>query len=1429
MKPVKRQSHHLAFLKMSRSVIRGHHYTMVLCLLIVVAFTSWYLSSPTPSQAQATPSADIVISQIYGGNGNTYKSDFVELYNRGNTTVTFTNWSIQYRNTGTTWQVTSISGTLAPGQYYLVKEQTSATGGADLPTADATGSIDLSAINGRVALVTNNTAISSTVTCPQTDATVTTSVRDFVGYGNATCFEGTAAAPAGTSTTAVIRKLSGSQDTNDNSADFTTGTPTPHNSSSFAINYDNSAQGCNFDGTASPRTLSWSHTIGGGTTRALFVGVSTFVSVLPVGGLPPPRVSGVTYNGTPMTRLDDLLTLSSDGTNAVEMFVLKEPLPVAGTYTVQVTLNPGVNYVVGGSVSFNGVNQTTPTRVFTRNSGTSTTPTVTVASATGDVVLDTVSTTFSGAILTANASQTERWNGKVASCFGGLNSIGAGSTKAGATSTTMSWTQSGGSQPWAIGAVSIVPLAPTEVKLSSFTASQTNGGVRLNWETGYEVDNLGYNVYREDNGQRVLLNPSLIAGSAFIAGTPLTAGFSYHWFDPQGTADSLYYLEDIDLNGTHTMHGPITPVASSSGTSKAGQQAMLLTELSSNINLGGSGITVQGGPALFSKSQSSAVTNRMIVSEDAPPNPIASIPAVKLAVNHSGWYRADLSQIAAAGLNPATNPRMLQLYADGMEQPLNVNSSSARLDGGGYIEFYGMGLDTPSTDTRTYWLLAGSVPGKRIIVNDQTQPDSVLRSNNNVSTLRTAPARPAGTIYVPFITILPDPPKAEKLKPEVEKRATEPSEEGRTESAPAPAEEKPKVDEKPKAQESVVSKSVETPALLSTPPVTAEPVLKSKAKTSRKRKKGRSHFRSNGTARLKNHADTGSAVPQSFAYTVERKERTLYISSLLNGDDNNFFGQILSTSPVQETLSVHLLDTASTAQAQLDVVLQGVTAQDHRVLVQLNGTDVGTLHFVGQANSATSLTIDPTLLHEGDNTVKLITQAGSADVNLVDRLRLTYAHLYRAENDALNFTSNNTGAVNIEGFSSSKIRVLDITDPTNVQEIIPQVTAQGTSYMVTVQPDPNHPNAPRNLLAFASNQYEHPSAVTFNFPSYWSQNNHSVDFLIITNHLFHTSVKPLALARRNQGLSVGIADVEDIFDEFSYGAHSPQAIKDFLSWASTHWQHAPQFVLLVGDGSYDPRDYQGKGQFDLVPTKMVDTRYMETADDDWYADFDNDGIPKMAVGRLPVRTIQEADTVISKLINYHPSSNGVLLISDKIGPDGYNFESNSNDLKPLIPNIVGVQSIVRHDEDSNTLKAQIISSLNQGPLIANYAGHGTYNKWTGDGVLSTTDASSLANSGKASLFVTMTCMNGYYVDTTTDSLAEALLKTENGGAIAVWASSGITLPTGQAEINQRLYQQLFGEQSLTLGEAIQKAKAATTDMDVRRTWIFFGDPTMRLR
>jgi Lamin Tail Domain/Calx-beta domain len=172
--------------------------------------------------------SDVVISQVYGGGGNSgaaFTHDFVELFNRGTASVSLENWSVQYAGASVTgtWAVTPLGGSIAPGSYYLVRQAAGAGGTTPLPTADATGTIALAATAGKVALLRTKTAIAGA--CPTTGVTA-----DLVGYGAANCFEGGQPASATSNTTAALRKRGGCFDSNANSVDFAIGSPNPRNS-----------------------------------------------------------------------------------------------------------------------------------------------------------------------------------------------------------------------------------------------------------------------------------------------------------------------------------------------------------------------------------------------------------------------------------------------------------------------------------------------------------------------------------------------------------------------------------------------------------------------------------------------------------------------------------------------------------------------------------------------------------------------------------------------------------------------------------------------------------------------------------------------------------------------------------------------------------------------------------------------------------------------------------------------------------------------------------------------------------------------------------------------------------------------------------------------------------------------------------------------
>jgi peptidase C25-like protein len=453
-------------------------------------------------------------------------------------------------------------------------------------------------------------------------------------------------------------------------------------------------------------------------------------------------------------------------------------------------------------------------------------------------------------------------------------------------------------------------------------------------------------------------------------------------------------------------------------------------------------------------------------------------------------------------------------------------------------------------------------------------------------------------------------------------------------------------------------------------------------------------------------------------------------------------------------------------------------------------------------------------------------QGGPSDVSLVDYIRVSYWHTFSADNNSLRLvaSSSNGPSQTIEGFTSPLIRVFDISDPAVVSEIAGQITDSGKGFAVTVGVAGQN----RSLLAMDADHIKRPAAISLNQPSSLRNPAQGADLLVITRREFFAALAPLVALRQSQGLSVSLTDIEDIYDEFSFGNKSPQAVKDFIQLAATTWKKKPRFVLLAADASHDSKNYLGFGDFDLVPTKLIDTQFMETASDDWLADFNSDGVAELAVGRLPIRTASEAARLVAKLTGYDSStpSEEVMLSADL--NDDFAFETSSQMLRTSLPAGLRVNTVYRSQMDPATAKAKLIDAINQGQKIVNYTGHGSVGLWRGN-LLTSADAASMVNRGRLTLFVMMTCLNGYYTDPGVDSLSESLLKAEQGGAVAVWASSGMCLPGDQATLNREFYRQLFSGNAMTIGEAARRAKQVVGDGDVRRTWILLGDPTMRLR
>ena len=997
------------------------------------------------------------------------------------------------------------------------------------------------------------------------------------------------------------------------------------------------------------------------------------------------------------------------GNNGVLYVYELGPSITAGTASITISLN-GASGCVSGAVAFSGVASigTKVTNSCTASCTTTASVTGITSPGTGGVVYNAL---VAGSPSTASPGSgiVQEWQCSPGSTCANSKILGAGGVSG--PSTSASWTLSSAPTAWAMMAVPLIPSSTTAVKVKSFTATQYEGGNLIELKTGHEVSSLGFNLYREQNGKRLKLNASLLAGTALLAGpkTTFTAGHSHAWLDkPPAGGQVTYWVKEVDVSGDITMLGPVFPEATAEAKSAAlspliaepersGLKPQMLSELGRSPALASEGGVhscgpVDSGSRPFQRTEGQPSITRRTQEQQYV---LATGPAIKISVCSEGWYRLTQRQLLAAGLSPDVDPRLLQLYVNGLEQPMRVTGQAdGKLGPQGTVEFYGYPLNTTWSGSQVYWLIAGSSPGKR---------------------------------------------------------------------------------------------------------VSTEAVMQ---------------------------ADAG---PSNFPATVVWNPRTVYFAALLNGDADNFFGPVLSSgSPATNSFTITHLYKTTTAIAQLEVLVQGVSSGVHVVGVQLNDYQAGTMTFSDQNAGMATLALPIWALKEGSNNVLTLTEeGGQEDISVVNTVQLTYPHTYTADDDYLRLTTTAGLKQTIGGFSNSEIRVVDITNPDEVTALRGTNTRQGASYAVSVVPQGS---GRRTLLAFTVDQSSHPVSMVSNTPSSWHAPQAGADFVMISNADFLSSLGPLQRLRQDQGHTVAIINVQDLYDEFNFGVKSPYALKKFLQTAKAQWSLKPHFVLLVGDATFDPRNYLGVGEDDLVPTYLIDTQLLETASDDWFADFDLDGLPEMAVGRLPVRTAHDASMLANRIVNYETSSSGawtnqVLLVAgtdDATDP----FTSDISKVRALIPGTQTV-AVISQGNDSDA-HGDLITALNAGQSLVDYAGHGSDEVWAG-GLLSSSDVAAMTNGSQTPFLISMTCMNGYFQDVYTVSLAKAIVLAPAGGAVAAWASSGLTDSAAQSILNLAMVSELYPNKLRTIGEAAAAAKRAVRTLDIRRTWILLGDPATKLQ
>ncbi len=569
----------------------------------------------------------------------------------------------------------------------------------------------------------------------------------------------------------------------------------------------------------------------------------------------------------------------------------------------------------------------------------------------------------------------------------------------------------------------------------------------------------------------------------------------------------------------------------------------------------------------------------------------------------------------------------------------------------------------------------------------------------------------------------------------------------------------------------------------------------------------------------------GSPVSQdSYAQSFIFRERTTYLLELFNGEAENFFGRVINNTAVTIPLNLTAIDF-NAAVSTIDITVQGFSQTEHQTKVTLNGVELGIITGSGTSSMSRRFEIQTSILQEGANNLQLTTLNGTQDTSFFDTVKVNYARRLQAVQNSLSFYTKNYKASYVGGFSSPNIRIFDISYPDSPSIVANPVIKQSVSAYQVYLP----PYRGRIMYAVEDSAVLQAASIVQNAPSSFSTAAHNADLVIVSYKDWMTEANNWADYRRTQGLKVEVVNIDDIYDEFSFGVFSSDSIESFLQYAKNNWQTQPNYVLLLGDATYDTRNYTGAGSFNYIPTKMVETVYMETGSDEALADFNNDGLSEIAIGRITAQTGKEVTVSLNKTKNFEQTvaqglSRGVIFASDL--PIGYNFEAISKRLADQLPVNTPKVMINRALPDAHN---QLITQMNNGKFLVNFAGHGTTQVWADLSFFQRLDARQLTNGNNLSIFTMLTCLNGYFIQTS-DSISETLLKNENGGAVAAWASTGKTTADVQEIMATRFYSQIAAGNMTRIGDLIKDAKTTINGgRDVRLSWALIGDPTLKVK
>ena len=617
-------------------------------------------------------------------------------------------------------------------------------------------------------------------------------------------------------------------------------------------------------------------------------------------------------------------------------------------------------------------------------------------------------------------------------------------------------------------------------------------------------------------------------------------------------------------------------------------------------------------------------------------------------------------------------------------------------------------------------------------------------------------------------------------------------------------------------------------------------------------------------SRIQSRSADPTGLEPGNAYVEKIEEQNIlytpdcYCGSLPAGRDGDHWAWDKIAIPYGGSISrsyiIDLPTVDNTKNAALKLWLIGYTDvkdnPDHHVEVRLNTHLLSpVIDWNGKQTVEQELNIPAGILINGTNTVELTLpgivnvegmylDAYAVDYSLGDSLiqgslyftgeqsQRSYTILFREAGDPPNFMA------------------YDVTNPEN-PIILTDVDIQPGSYPHTTVADTS--SGEKHAYFFTGEDYllshegMHKKATL---------SNSNADYVIISHSNFIPALTPLINLRQVQGKNVAVFDVHTIYDNYNAGKQQPEAIHAFLENAYHNWALPPLYVLLVGDGTSDPKHYDLDSTITYIPPFLVnvDPWVGETASDNRYVTVDGDDIlPDILIGRLPVNSLSKASTIVDKIVNYETTPpegdwrQKVTFVADNADDPDSSTNNFPEDAIYLDNNYIPPQYSVNHIHhpqggDPNLTRIEIRNTWNSGTVLLTYLGHGAIKRWGAhsEGFWEIGDLASLSNGVKLPVVLEMTCLTGKFQAREDDTLDESTLRLPNSGAVAVWGPTGLGLATGHVELAEGFYTEIFSNPTAVIGQATLAGKLNLMQnkpsySDLVDTFVLFGDPATQIK